>query len=523
MFTRINILFRVLIFVFCLGLLPGCVSRTLVIESEPTGALVHLDGDDVGPTPFSEKLTWSGEDLHTVTVEAEDYEMESLNLLYEDARSAPDPWEWKVALKPLVIRAEIDITANIDAATVKVNDLIIGKTPLRHTFVFSRPSSTSPWNAHLIVVNKEGYRYRPPDVKLLSGENPPFSLRLTVDSPHVVSEQIDLQFFEPIRFVRTKVRRPFYSAEGFEIEEEIVLSQVGEIEREPKVQSVTKITDAKPSEAFMESRIAVMPDGERIMYSFPFLKPGSDEEFLNIWLRRGSEQTRATDAEKLDLEATFASDGKWIYFSSNRLDANRFNLWRMRTEGRGGLTKITDSPSSRIDTEPAVSPDGLKLAYTCYLIGVELPHIWVANSDGTLPTQLRLGKSPCWSPDGKRLLFVAQDAAGRDRIWVMEIDGSNPTQLTAGDYEDRYPVWTPDGERIVYCSNQALNEEGAHNFDLWIMNVDGSEKTQLTINGSYDTRPVISPDGRYIYFVSNRGAQTEGQQALQIWRIELPG
>lgn len=35
-------------------LLPGCVTRTLTIESEPPGALVVLDGEHVGFTPYSE-------------------------------------------------------------------------------------------------------------------------------------------------------------------------------------------------------------------------------------------------------------------------------------------------------------------------------------------------------------------------------------------------------------------------------------------------------------------------------------
>lgn len=605
MHKRIGILFGLLIRVSALGMLSGCVTRMVVIESEPTGASVQLDGKDVGPTRFSKEVTWSGNDIHTIAVEEEDYERESRALSYEDAVSASDPWEFLFPLKSLVFRAEADITANVDAATVRVNDVLIGKTPLRHTFVFARQNSKSPWdvhtvtveeedferksltlqhedavsaptrweisfvleplvisaevditanvesaavkvddvpigetplrhtfvftrqdsdtpwNSHLIVVSKDGYRYRPSDAKLPSGVNPPFSHRLTVESSYVLEKQIDLQFFEPVRFRPTKVRRPFYSGKGFEVEEEIVLSQVGEIEREPSVQSVTKITDYKPGDGFIESRISVMSDGERIIYSVPFRRPGSTDEFMNIWLRHGSQYTRLTDALKTDLEGTVTPDGSWIYFSSSRLDYKRLNLWRMGTAGRGGLTKITDSPSSSVDTEPAISPDGLRLAYTSYLNNVDLPHIWVADIDGTLPTQLRIGKSPCWSPDNKKLLFVAPDAAGLDRIWVMEEDGSNPTQLTTGDYRDLYPVWTPDGKRIVYSSDQALNEEGLPNFDLWIMNADGSGKTQLTVNGSYDTRPAVSTDGKYIYFVSNRGAQTEGQQALQIWRIEL--
>jgi hypothetical protein len=514
--------FALPIVLLIVGILSGCVTtRTVLVESKPPAASVLLDGTNEGQTPLSKELTWSEKDVHTVSVEAKDFESQSKRLTFEDARLATDPWEIQFDLQLLVERVEIDITANVDGANVSVDDVFVGRTPLRHTFVFRRSDSESPWSKHLVVVSKNGYRYRPRDIRLPPGANPPFSCQLEVNSSYISENRIHV-LLENVRFYRTPIRRLVYSGEGVQIEEEIVLSQVGEIEREPKVQSVTKITDAKPSDAFMESRVAVMPNGESIVYSFPYRIHGRQQEFLNLWMQHGHKKTRLTDAEKRDFEATVSPDGNWVYFSSNRLDPERYNLWRIRTEGRGGLTKITDSPSSRVDTEPAVSPDGSEIAYTSYLIAVKPPHIWVANADGTLPTQLRVGKSPCWSPDGQKIAFVGPDSSANDRIWVMNADGSNPTQLTTGDFHDRYPVWAPDGTRIIYASNQSLNEEEQHNYDLWIMNTDGTGRTQLTINGSYDSRPAASPDGRFIYFVSNRGAQTEAQQALQIWRIQLP-
>jgi Tol biopolymer transport system component len=302
-----------------------------------------------------------------------------------------------------------------------------------------------------------------------------------------------------------------------------LLSQVGDIEREPKVGGATKITDFELDRAKYESRISVMTNGQRITYAVPFWLPQSpDKTYFNLWLQRVNERTRVTDATQQDLEVNVSPAGQWIYFSSDRLMPGRYNIWRVPAVGRGGLTKITDSPSSVIDTEPAISPDGAKMAYTCFLRGTKLPQIWVANADGTLPTQIRVGKSPSWSPDGTKIAYVAPDTAGHEKIWIMEADGSAPTQLTLGEHTDQYPVWTPNGKRIVFASDQAVNEEGQRNFDIWIMKSDGTGITQLTVNGSHDTRPVITPDGKYVYFNSNRGARRPGEPALQIWRIELP-
>jgi Tol biopolymer transport system component len=331
------------------------------------------------------------------------------------------------------------------------------------------------------------------------------------------------------------------TAQGVVSSDEIVLSQVGEIEKEPKARSVTRITDADPLDPFVESRISVLPDGEQIVYSFPIWKEvrekGREGEQrksgtgggdlrratagANIWLRRGNATTRMTDGEFFDIDPMVTPDGKWIYFSSDRL--GRMNIWRMQTQGRGGLTKITDSPSVAADMEVCVSPKGDKIAYTSLLAGANVYQVWFANADGTLPTQIRAGKNPAWSPDGKRVAYVAPDPVSKkDKIWVMDADGANPTQMTRGtESDDRYPVWTPDGSRIIYASNRGLNEDQEPNFDIWMMNEDGTGQTQLTINGSYDSRPAISRDGRYIYFISNRGAQRENQETLQIWRIEL--
>jgi len=505
---------------------PLVATYDVEIITNPAGAQIQIDGRDAGkshlkvPITFTRRTSQSSWSSPIVKAILDNYETQSTKALYDEISRTR-----RIQIELPEIRREVSvvINSNVDAAQVQVDGAPAGNTPLRHTFVFQRSQSGAPWNSHHIVVSKDNYRHRPKDGNLPPGENPPFSCRLSIDSPDVAAGKLDV-ILEPIRFVRTKYRRFVFEGGDVAIEESIRLSQIGEIEREPKLRAVTRITDARPEDAVIESRISVMPDGKAVVYSFPFRIPGVDRDFMNIWMHRGGERTRLTDAETLDLEASVSTDGKWIYFTSNRLspDQKRFTIWRTQTNGRGGLTKITDSPSSRVDTEPSLSPDGNKLVYTCHLRSAGPPQIWLANSDGTLPTQLRIGQSPSWSPDNSRIVFVAPDSAGRDKVWVMGADGSNPTQLSQGEHEDQFPVWSPDGARIIYASNEAYNDEGLRNFDLWMMNSDGTRKTQLTVNGSDDTRPIISHDGKYIYFFSNRGAQAAGQVALQVWRVELP-
>jgi tricorn protease-like protein len=413
----------------------------------------------------------------------------------------------------------VDITCNIEGASVKINGTAIGTAPQRYIFAFARNSKEAEWNTFLIVVERDGYRYRASS-KTQPGDVQPFSTTLTYDEARTGKLDVKL---EPIRFVLSPVIEMKPTSEGMVVSLQNLLSQVGDIEREPKVGGATKITDFELDRAKYESRISVMTNGQRITYAVPFWLPQSpDKTYFNLWLQRVNERTRVTDATQQDLEVNVSPAGQWIYFSSDRLMPGRYNIWRVPAVGRGGLTKITDSPSSVIDTEPAISPDGAKMAYTCFLRGTKLPQIWVANADGTLPTQIRVGKSPSWSPDGTKIAYVAPDTAGHEKIWIMEADGSAPTQLTLGEHTDQYPVWTPNGKRIVFASDQAVNEEGQRNFDIWIMKSDGTGITQLTVNGSHDTRPVITPDGKYVYFNSNRGARRSGEPALQIWRIELP-
>jgi Tol biopolymer transport system component len=510
------------------GFWQGCgtVKRQVTVISVPAGATVRIDGSARGTTPFTsfEPLKWSEDKMPQHVVEVDklpEYGSQRAELSYLEAKKITDPWIVSVEL-PLIRRdIPVTITCNVDGASVLIDGREIGVAPIQNVFTFTRSSPSQPWNTFLVVVKKEGYRARPAPGVPDTSEVQPVTRTVTFDDASKGELKAELV---PVIFVRSPVAELIPTSRGMQMVQKNLLSQVGEIEREPKVGGATRMTDFPPERATHETRLSLLPDGSWFAFSYPFTGQNlmKTNLYFNLWLRRGNEQTRLTDAPQVDIEACVSPDGQWVYFSSDRLQPGKQNIWRMPTAGRGGLTKITDSPSSKVDTDPAISPDGKRMAFTSFLEGVEVPQIWVANADGTLPTQIRAGKLPCWSPDGERIAFVAADTAGNDKVWVMSADGGNPTQLTSGDHTDLYPIWTPDGKRIVYASDRAINEAGERNFDIWVMNADGTQNTQLTVNGSHDTRPAVSKDGRHIYFNSNRGARRVGESAVQIWRIELP-
>jgi Tol biopolymer transport system component len=341
---------------------------------------------------------------------------------------------------------------------------------------------------------------------------------------------VSADHFLPVRFVSVPLRSFEVRGDRLTLVKTNVFSEVN-----PKddVGPSTQITQAAPDDPLVLSRISCIVDLEKeFVYSHPIretraradVKPRDDEIVgANIWKSAGPSKTKMTDGRQYDIDPFVTADGKYIYFSSDRLGPR--NIWRIEVSGRGGLVRITNSSS--LDTEPAVSPDARNstVAYTSRYSGattINPPQIWTVQSDGTLPTLICAGRSPVWSPKGDKIAYVSLD----NKIWLMDPDGGNQTQLTTGNSIDCSPVWANERE-IIFASNRALNDLRQPNFDLYKMGADGNSPTQLSVNGSFDAAPAItiSTDAkkkRFLYFFSNRGAHKAGEESLQIYRTELP-
>lgn len=104
-------------------------------------------------------------------------------------------------------------------------------------------------------------------------------------------------------------------------------------------------------------------------------------------------------------------------------------------------------------SDPQISPDGTQIVYvrriTDKMNDKYESHIWIVNFDGSRNRQLVKGSSPRWSPDGKRLAYIAS-VDKSSQIFVRWMDTGEATQITHLDRSPSNISWSPDGKKIAF-------------------------------------------------------------------------
>ena len=81
---------------------------------------------------------------------------------------------------------------------------------------------------------------------------------------------------------------------------------------------------------------------------------------------------------------------------------------------------------------------------------------------------------PDWARDGRRVVYSSYHGRQWNQLWTTTADGGDALPLTHGDYDLTSPRWSPDGRRIAAISNEAGDTS------LVVIDVPGGRRRRVT-------------------------------------------
>jgi dipeptidyl aminopeptidase/acylaminoacyl peptidase len=222
--------------------------------------------------------------------------------------------------------------------------------------------------------------------------------------------------------------------------------------------------------------------------------------------------------------------------------------------------------------DPQISPDGGWVVYTVSNTEGDSTRtaLWLARADDARrgPEILVAGEwnasRPRWSPDGRRLAFVAARGP-QSGLWVVSLSDRRPrfvAEMRASNFHIPYAgetfSWSPDGRRVAYvhateeggdAATAAPGTPEARREDarddprvveriryksrtgfsdrlrphVWVADVDAPAPRQLTSGAYYDHAVAWSPRADEIAFLSNREPDPDAVNNSDIFLVNLEG
>ena len=273
----------------------------------------------------------------------------------------------------------------------------------------------------------------------------------------------------------------------------------------------------------------VSPDGGQLLYSACYRRLGDDDEYdIAVVDVDGAEVVRLTKDNRFDNYPVWSPDGERITFVRNSEVgddlARSLNVYTMAADGTDQRLEAVDATHH----SPQWSPDGKRIAYVGKDED-EGRAIYVVAVDGSLSKRrlIETVSGPTWSPDGERIAFAKADG-DEVALYTIAADGTDERRLATIEgwefpflYElnqepdatkawIRKVSWSPDGSRIMVVADD--HSAGAQIFALegggpsWVIvrhpivrsigdaawSPDG---TRIAMSGEFESRSVsYDPD-----------------------------
>lgn len=258
------------------------------------------------------------------------------------------------------------------------------------------------------------------------------------------------------------------------------------------------------------------PNGSAVAYLVTEADWKGDSYVSHLWLARadGGSVAQLTRGDKSVGQIRWSPDGKWIAFTSTRVD-NKSQIFAIPPDG-GESIQLTKSESGV--QAYSWSRDGRTIAFTATEVAADAKerkntfadfevvrrdyshsHLWTVDvgaamstpQEGTQRTRgshLSVGAFS-WSPDGGRIAFSASinpDLVnnGTSDIYVLALGENSVKRIVAMKGPDNSPLWSPDGRQIAFVTSLEKWPFFATNSRVAVVDANGG--AARVVNDSHD-------------------------------------
>ena len=294
----------------------------------------------------------------------------------------------------------------------------------------------------------------------------------------------------------------------------------------------------------------ISPDGDQVVFRVSTIDYENDRYERHLWMADlGSGRVEQfTFGKGSDSSPSWSPDGSHILFlSRGRVSEKNTEVFVIPRSG--GEARPAFETGESVD-EAEWAPDSEHVLFLSRIWTEEKPksdvkvikrikykqngfgtfegrrtHLFVSAVDGR-PRQLTTGEydveAAAWSPDGKRIAFVANMGEDADTnpardIYVMPVRRGVPVKVTDGKHVISDVSWSPDGISIAFIGHDKPRGF-AINLDIWLVPSGGGDARNLTKSldrclmkemgcdlrvSTPNPGAVWSHDGKRIFFVTS--------------------
>ncbi len=217
-------------------------------------------------------------------------------------------------------------------------------------------------------------------------------------------------------------------------------------------------------------------------------------------------------------------------------------LWLISS---GGGQPIRLAPQSFSADSPQWSPDGLQLAWIAKRSSDSPPQVFVSPAAGSGETQLTSTRGGVvafrWSPDHKRIAFVAADAPGDEtltgkdwtivgreyrqrRLYVVEAGTHKLTPVTNDGLTVHDFSWSPNSKMLALAAAPAPDEDSQLlRTQVYSVAATGTDIALLARTEGRLSHPVWSNDGKWIAWLGSTSITDPVDGSVFVVSASAPG